>query len=352
MLNSYFNIRLKKNKKKPENFTIKFDFFTKIKRIIIKDTKIKNFYYDDNFSNNIFTFNRIFISFPKIKHTNNCVTFLIFIFNKYRLLLKKKINKINKYKYKYHFKRKINKNITKINKNYLQNNLKQHLIKLIYIKNKNFLIKRYYLSTIYLYKYKLNYLNLLNLYNIIYKLYCKKIKFNIINLKYVYLDNSILVNALTVKLHNRKNNLLKVLRKTLKLVSLFKLTDIIKPYDTKIVNNNNNNIVNKKTSTYVIKYLKNKHIVGLYLKASGRLTRRMTAARAVSKIRYKGNLINYYTETDYKLILNNYFNTNDNKFKGYDRYIRGNHNYNVVLNKNCSFNKNGSFGIMSKQNLF
>ena len=43
---------------------------------------------------------------------------------------------------------------------------------------------------------------------------------------------------------------------------------------------------------YIINNLKYKHITGFRLEASGRLTKRYTASRSISKIKYKGNLWN------------------------------------------------------------
>ena len=95
--------------------------------------------------------------------------------------------------------------------------------------------------------------------------------------------------------------------------------------------------------------MRNKHIIGLFLEGAGRLTRRMTASRAIYKIRYKGNLINFRTSREYYKILEAY-HCNDKFLKGYDRLIRGDYNFNVTCTKKNSYNKNGSFGITSRQN--
>ena len=42
----------------------------------------------------------------------------------------------------------------------------------------------------------------------------------------------------------------------------------------------------------VFSKLKYKNVTGFRLEAKGRLTRRFTASRSVSKVRYKGNLLN------------------------------------------------------------
>jgi hypothetical protein len=57
---------------------------------------------------------------------------------------------------------------------------------------------------------------------------------------------------------------------------------------------NTKNIFNKKTkkslNKYIINNLKYRHITGFRLEASGRLSKRHTAARSLSKFKYKGNL--------------------------------------------------------------
>jgi len=56
---------------------------------------------------------------------------------------------------------------------------------------------------------------MLNLKNIIYKIYNKKILLKIINMKYLYLDNNIFISSLLIKLNNRKKRALRTIKKGL-----------------------------------------------------------------------------------------------------------------------------------------
>jgi hypothetical protein len=85
----------------------------------------------------------------------------------------------------------------------------------------------------------------------------------------------------------------------------------------------------------IIKYLRNKHIMGIFIRAQGRLTKRMTASRAVYKLKHKGNLVNYSSLHNKPGVL-----------------LRGYNKSNVISNKKNSHNKNGSYGIYSKMNVF
>jgi hypothetical protein len=280
---------------------------------------------------------RLFVSFPYIKHTNNNVNLLLFIFNKNKTALKNKISKLNTLILKKKLMVFNNTNLFQISTNVDIFNFKNNIVRLIKYKKISYILKRNFLANIYLNKFKFNKLNLINLKNIIYKIYVKKVNINIINIKYLYLENNILVDALTRKLNDRKKRVLRVLKKTLKLVKLAtfidyeKLSVNINKYMFNILNINKKNVYKE-----IINNLNNKHIVGMFLEAKGRLTRRMTASRAVYKLKYKGNM------KDANLNL-------DSKFTILKRgYIKSN----IVYSTNNSYNKNGSFGVSSKVNTY
>src|ERR1700712_2702186 len=84
-------------------------------------------------------------------------------------------------------------------------------------------LKKYYISNLYINNYKFNYFNLINLENIMYKIYNKKIILKIIKIKYLYLDNNIFITSLLLKLNNRKKKALKIIKKGLRLVKIAKL---------------------------------------------------------------------------------------------------------------------------------
>src|SRR6201992_961968 len=307
---------------------------------------------------------------PHIKHTNNSISILIYIFNKNRAYLKNQLkklkliynyNKLNDETYEdaksillnkniYYNMISNNKNKVIINKNKYEYNyysLKNILEKIIVNKSINFYLKRIYLANIYLNNNKFNYINLLNIYNILYKIYEKKVKINITNMKYLYMENNIFVESLTRKLNDRKKGVLRVLKKALKLIKiaeintslLIKKERIIK-YMANMINvkkytNYINSYINDKYKT-IFKSVKNIHVVGISLEAKGRLTKRMTASRSVYKLKYKGNLKNIYSS---------YYKMSTVLLRGFNK---SNISY---VNKN-SKNKNGSYGITSSLNTF
>jgi hypothetical protein len=193
----------------------------------------------------------------------------------------------------------------KLNSNkYILNNLK----KIFYMNLKKVFICKYYLGIIYLTNYKFNNNNLTELKNKLYKIYKKKVNINIVNLKYLYLENTMFLDALMNKLNDRKKKALKVIRKGLSLGKIVKLHPLFyrereveknktdKEFN-KVDNKLNNLLFNLKKNKYIniISRLKNKHVSGLRVEAKGRLTKRLTASRAVYKISYKGSLKNIYS---------------------------------------------------------
>jgi hypothetical protein len=183
-------------------------------------------------------------------------------------------------------------------------------------------------------KYKFENLFLSRLSVLISKIYNKKVEFNIVNLKAIYLNSDIFAQAIALKLRNRDNRLLRVLRSFLTMVKLSKdniLKDRFIPLNNKElwinrVNNleinyltlninkkrdslndllislfNPSNISglskdkkiisnNKLVDNYnllddIILILKHKNISGVRLEAKGRLTRRFTASRSIFKIK-------------------------------------------------------------------
>lgn len=208
--------------------------------------------------------------------------------------------------------------------------------------------------------------------NIVSKVYNKEVRFNIINLKYIYFNSDLLTQAIVLKLKNiKKVRLNKVLKKVLNMVLISKFNtytlDRFNPTYKYIEQHFNkykyiNNIIFKSTKNHVdyldnntnsdlntnnfipmnntlkglntiqtktINLIKYKSVFGLKLEASGRLTKRSTASRAVFKFRYKGNLKNKYPMTrdkNPKLIKSN---------------LISNIQYSILGSKT----RNGSFGI-------
>lgn len=170
--------------------------------------------------------------------------------------------------------------------------------------------------------------------------YNKRVEFNFVNLKYLYHNSYIFSNAIVTKLRNRKNKILRVLSTSLQMFTLPRVNGLAvynEIYNRKKIMQNitlhdlmrndlnfrpesclhashsdklersllkldsydffsflTNNV--SKNYAYltnnVFGFLKNKFISGARFEVSGRLTKRNTAARALSKLKYKGNIKN------------------------------------------------------------
>lgn len=234
----------------------------------------------------------------------------------------------------------------------------------------------YILQSMFINKFKFKSLYLPNLSNIIKGVYHKKIEFNFVNQKYFYLNSDILLQILAMKLRKRKN-VVNVLTTTINSVNRFNLTklEILRGANIKYLleyNHNNNkqsvkiaddfkinstdtinnklkecfflnkekvtlsDLCNKKENICyvgledaVINSLKYKGLSGIRLEASGRLTRRITAARSVYKVKYLGNIRNL-----------------DSSYLGRSATIlRGNLRSNLEFSKIKSKTRIGSFGL-------
>lgn len=340
---------------------------------------------------------RIFISKPEIKHSTNKVMITVYTLNKEKFFILNKLRSLNKiftrklkYKGRYNlyykiFKFKWKKSIRNWDfvNSFVENGITSQFIvrikkskitnffnsivkktrsildikekKNIFVLNIMKKILNYKLKKIYLYKkytsvlyfnnfkYNLNFL--LGLKNILYKIYNKKIELNIVNVKYLFLENNILASAVVRKLNNRKKIIRKVIRKALRLTKLPKLDPLLKIRVTKnliIKKNTDNNLYKLKytnildKSKYkilriVLKGLRNKHVIGVRLEGQGRLTRRLTASRSIFKSYYIGGLKNIYSS-----------------FQGLSTVmLKGFVNSNVQNTNINSKSRNGSFGIKS-----
>jgi hypothetical protein len=270
------------------------------------------------------------------------------IFKRYEILLENKNNKLNNL-----FNKNLDNNwsnnekflnyvkifLDKINLKFYKKVLKREM-KILYYK------KFLWLNTL---KYKNSFLVILQ--KLIGKVYNKHIIFNIVCLKNYFLDSDILTQILSHKTKDRNRKISKIFMKTLVNIKtpLFRkniMNKIIKGKHSqniaikyKNVNNLNDNLnivlkdfYNKNlnnTEDHIIDNLRNKLIVGIRLQASGRLTRRFTAQRAVKNIKYVGTL-----------------KTIDSSFKGLStQMLRNNINNNIQHSKSNSQNRIGSFGI-------
>jgi hypothetical protein len=157
----------------------------------------------------------------------------------------------------------------------------------------------------------LNYRNF-GIINIISKIYKKKVELNIINLKSIHFSSDIYSESISLKLKNRK--------------ALFKVK-IPRLFDLYNLNKYSNNMVTSKSN--LLNNIKYKIISGARFEASGRLTRRLIASRAVFKYRYIGNLKNIYSS---------FIGLSTVMLRG---YVKPNIQYTIINSKT----RNGAFGL-------
>ena len=273
--------------------------------------------------------NKIFASKAEIKHTNNKAILTVYVYNREKISLLKKIKILNESFYN-NLKRLIC-----INKVYFgsynpeySNIISNKSIKgLLY---KNLKLLRNYKLRLNLNKYKFEEKLLYKLKNFIIKYYNKKVEFNIVNIRSVVFHSDFFTKILTSKLLNRKANILATMDTILNKVVLPKVNRIVeksvvkkslnllenkyKYLNLSIILNNKNNLselLNKLYYNIVIDYYNNnlnkdyfriyeiifnsinyKNMGGIRLEAKGRLTKRYRADRAIFKVRWKGGLRN------------------------------------------------------------
>ena len=345
------------------------------------------------FNRSLFSLNKIFVGKSEIRHYTNKVSITVYTLNKTNQYLLKELLPINNIFYnkwvfknlRFNLKSKIkNLNFTNLFSNYNVNNsiinskkfkifnfvhLMIKNIKLFNHENKHLNINKN-LFIIYLinkvlnhnihkiYKYKLytallffnnlkfNNNTLLGLKTILSNIYNKKVELNIIKLKYFYLENTILSSIVVKKLNDRKNNILKVIRKAIKIVKTPRLDPFILIPNKNSLMKNIDSITNFYKDFFIIgkynkqksvfKDLKNKHVIGVRLEGKGRLTKRLTASRSIIKYNYKGSLRNIYSSFQKLSVI---------MLKGFEK---SNLQYTNINSKN----RNGSFGLKSWINSF
>jgi hypothetical protein len=160
----------------------------------------------------------------------------------------------------------------------------------------------------------------LGLVSIMEKLYNKKVEIKLIELKSIHLNSDVFSSAVALKLRNRKNNVLKILRKAI--IQMVRVPDLhtLITFDDNIEKMNKNNI---------IKTIKQQVVSGVRFEASGRLTRRLTAMRAVFKYGYVGSL---------KSIRTSFNRKPSTMLRG---YVKSNSQYTLINSKT----RNGTFGL-------
>jgi hypothetical protein len=305
---------------------------------------------------------KIYVSNGEFKHTNNRVIITLYLFNRQKFNYDKKIIK-SFYKSWWNqdllikrwdilFKRqqlieskvlqsldKLNrKKITLINKIESHTNKEilnyKNLTQYLAIFHKKLLKKS--LDKYFLYrcnqqlidinksKFNYNYLQFLRKY--LEKIYNKNVEFNLVNLRRFYLNSDILSESITIKIRKNRRKILKYLNILKRKVKTHNKKNL---YYQSILNRLNINLDKKFLERLVLKDIKYKHVTGFRIEASGRLTRRYTASRSISKLRYKGNLLNI-----------------DSSYRGLSSILlKGNLKSNLQFTKLNSKTRIGSFGI-------
>jgi len=210
------------------------------------------------------SFNKIYVSKAEVKHSSNKAIITIYLYNREKLSLLKKIKSLKESFYSKLFLKKSIYNINIVaplkkefqkEEAYINAILEYKLKKDLYKKNsnigflktlkhnginiknlsKNFLI-RFYKDLILLQRYKLK-LNinkykfeeklLYKLKNLVFKIYNKKVEFNIVNMKSIILNSDFITKLLVQKIKNKKTNILKVMNTILNKMVLPKTNNII-----------------------------------------------------------------------------------------------------------------------------
>jgi len=235
---------------------------------------------------------------------------------------------------------KINELLNKSNKK-LNYSSVIDLCKYVKIFYKRYTIKSYiYIKTFFYYKQllfinriKYSYTYLKFLKNVLEQLYNKNVEFNLVNIKRFYLNSDILSESITIKLTKNRRKMLRYMKNLKKKIKINKKRIlVIKPVreiKESISIDKKDSAKNLTRNNLVLSALKYKDVTGFRLEARGRLTRRYTASRSVTKVRYKGNLLNM-----------------DSSHRGLSTILlKGNLRSNLQFTKLKSKTRIGSFGI-------
>ena len=299
--------------------------------------------------------NKIYVSNGEFKHTNNKVVITLYLFNRQKFNIDKKIQKgfykawlnqdvlnsrwlLIQAKAIQSIKKWNNKKLVLIDimESYTKNKqildykgLSKYIIffykKLIKKSLDKYLLHKYYQQLVFINKSKFNYNYLQFLKKYLEKIYNKNVEFNLVNLRRFYLNSDILSESVTIKIRKNRRKLLKYLNTLKRKVKVRNKKNIF--YQP--ILNKFNNTDKKYLEEVVLRNIKYKHVTGFRLETRGRLTRRYTASRSVSKLRYKGNLLNI-----------------DSSYRGLSSVLlKGNQKSNLQHTKLKSKTRIGSFGI-------
>lgn len=151
-------------------------------------------------------------------------------------------------------------------------------------------------------------------------MYSKNVIIELIELRNIHLNSDVFSLAIALKLRDRKNKAVRILRKSV--LQMVKIPDL----HSLITFDDNTEVLHKNN---VINNIKQQVVSGVRFEASGRLTRRLTAMRAVFKYRYAGSLKN---------IRSSFNNESSTMLRG---YLKSNLQHSLINSKT----RNGTFGL-------
>lgn len=364
----WFNSIYSFNKSYIKSLPAKFNILNNLLKSYFNmfENKIIILYKRRRANKNRYSANKIYVSRSELKHTNSKLFIILYTYNKQKSFIERKIRKLIKLTvYEKHFIQDKIYTIRK-HKNKLEYIFKRffffkkwdniifkktnNLLKNLILKNKVLKIKKNQAKSRKMYRYyrllkrlsrferlfvdnanlinfnKSKFSNLvlnlkdLGLINFIEKIYNKNIQIKIVELKSIHLNSDVFSEAVALKLRDRKKKAVNVLRKAiLQMVKIPDFHTLCTFYD-RIESMNKNNILN---------VIQQQIVSGVRFEAKGRLTRRLTAMRAVFKYRYTGSLKNVPSSFNKK---------STTMLRG---YVKSNVEYTTINSKT----RNGSFGL-------
>jgi hypothetical protein len=185
------------------------------------NTLVKNYfnlYFNHKFINNKFrsprikrlSLNKIFVSKAEIKHTNSKATVTIYTYNREKIVLLKKLKMIKNLFYKKILSLLYNDN--KLNQQkFITASASLRLKTILTLLHKELILFRRFKLKLSLNKYKFEEKFLFKLSKLISNFYNKKVEFNLINMKSIILNSDFFTKILSLKLKNRKANIIRLM---------------------------------------------------------------------------------------------------------------------------------------------
>jgi hypothetical protein len=327
------------------------------------ENRIKTVYKRRRANKERYSANKLYVSRAELKHSNTKLTIILYIYNKQKSIIERNMRKLIKFTmYKKYFNIVEDKLKTiVIHKNRLEYIFNRFVYfkkwkNLLFKKTNNILkniilkIKKKYTKSAKMYRYnrflrrisrfeilfikKVNTLNFnnskfnnlllnlkdLGLSNFLEKIYGKNVKIKIVELKSIHLNSDVFSKAVALKLKDRKKKAVRVLRRAIvQMVKIPDLHTLITFYDD----------LEKMSKNNILKVIKQQVVSGVRFEAKGRLTRRLTAMRAIFKYRYTGSLKN---------VSSSYNNKSSTMLRG---YAKSSVEYTIINSKT----RNGAFGL-------